>query len=368
MHTNTIITRHSAREEDGIMALPLPDARHLSDEVLEALRLRALRGCEMGYTETEMASLLGVTREIVCHWWNAYVRGGRDALPQQRTGRPLGSGRSLDDTQARYLQEILDSKAPEDVGIRAALWTRRAVGELIRREYGLDMPVRTVGAYLRRWGDTPQRPRRRSRRQDPQEIRRWLEFTYPLIQARAAREGAQIHWCDETGTGANDHPGRGYARVGQPPVLDVSGEKFRANLVSTITNGGQVRFLTYACTLTAAVFLVFLKLLLRGTRKKIFLILDRHPAHEAQAVAEWVQEHAERIELFWLPRRAPELNPTEYLNNEVKGQVNAERLPDTCQELESNFQRFMNRLKGLPAHVKSYFQHPKVRYAAASIM
>jgi hypothetical protein len=64
--------------------------------------------------------------------------------------------------------------------------------------------------------------------------------------------------------------------------------------------------------------------------------------------------------------QAPELNPGEYLNNDLKGQVNAERLPDTKQELESNFQRFMNKLEELPAHVKSYFQHPKVQYAAAT--
>ncbi len=137
------------------MAVPLPDARQLSDEVLEALRLRALRGCEMGYTETELAGPLGATRETVCPWWSASARGGLDAIPHQRTGRPLGSGRSLDDAQARHLQEGIDAQAPEDVGIPAALWTRRAVQGLIRRGYGLGMPVRTVGAYPRRWGYGP---------------------------------------------------------------------------------------------------------------------------------------------------------------------------------------------------------------------
>jgi hypothetical protein len=139
-------------------------------------------------------------------------------------------------------------------------------------------------------------------------------------------------------------------------------------MVSTVTNQGKARFLTYTSTLTAAVFLVFLSRLLQGARKKIFLILDRPPAHEAAAVAEWVQQHQGRIELFWLPRRAPELNPDEYLNNDLKGQVNAEHMPETKKELESNFQRFMNTLKEFPAHVLSYFQHPEVQYAAANTM
>jgi len=349
------------------MAISLPDARQLSDEVLEALRLRAWRGCELGFTEADVADLLGVARETVSRWWSAYADGGPDALPHDRTGRPLGSGRTLDEEQARRLQQLIDEHTPDELGITAALWTRRAIQELIRRQYRLRMPLRTVGEYLKRWGYTPKRPSRRSRHQDPAEVRAWLRTTYPLIAARAAREGAEIHWCDEAGVGANEHPGRGYARVGQTPEMKVSGEHFRVNEVSTITNQGKVRFMTYTGTLTAAVFLVFLDRLLHGARKKIFLILDRHPAHEAQAVADWVAGQEGRIELFFLPRRAGELNPDEYLHNDLKGQVNAEGMPDTSQELESNIHKFMAKLTELPARVKSYFQHPQVQYAAATL-
>lgn len=350
------------------MAIILPDARELSDDVLEAVRVRALRGCELGFTEAQVADLLGVCRETVSRWWAAYASGGLDALPQERTGRPAGSGRTLSAAQARHLQGVIDGKTPEQVGIASALWTRRAIQELIHRTYGLDVPVRTVGEYLRRWGYTPKKPRRRARQQDPVEVRAWLERTYPLVEARAAAEGAEIHWGDETGVAAQEQRGRGYARVGATPDLPVSSGRFRVNMISTVTNQGKVRFMTYTRTLTAAVFLVFLGRLLQGARKKIFLILDRHPAHEAQAVAEWLAQRPGRIELFWLPRHAPELNPDEYLNNDLKSQVNAERLPDTSKELESNLQRFMNKVKELRGHVMSYFRHPKVQYAAAKVV
>src|SRR5262245_61144426 len=347
------------------MAISLPDARHLSDEVLEALRLRALHGCALGFTEADVADLLGVARETVSRWWSAYADGGAAALPHDRTRRPLGSGRALDGEQARRLQQLIDEHPPEDLGSTAALWTRRAVQELIRRTCGLDMPLRAAGEYLRRWGYTPKRPSRRSRHQGPAEVRAWLHATYPAIAARAAREGAEIHWCDETGGGANEHPGRGDARIGQAPGMKVSGKRFRVNEVSTITDQGKVRLMTYTRALTAAVFLVFLGRLLQGARKKIFLILDRHPAHEAAAVAGWVAQQEGRVELFFLPRQAGERNPDAYLNNDLKGRVNAEGLPDTSQELESSMQRFLNKLKELPAHVKSYFQPPQVQYAAA---
>jgi hypothetical protein len=236
---------------------------------------------------------------------------------------------------------------------------------LIRKEYQIDMPVRTVGAYLRRWGYTPKRPRRHSKKQDPEEVREWLEHAYPGIEERAAEEGATIYWCDETGVAADQHPGLGYAREGQAATVDVPDSHVRINMIATITNEGAVRFMTYADTMTAALFITFLERLLRSTAGKVFLIVDRLKAHEAKAVEEWEQAHVDRIELFFLPRYAPELNADEYLNNDVKGQVNAEGLAESKPELRSRIQAVMQRLVHLPEHVRNYFRHPCIQYAAA---
>jgi transposase len=348
------------------MAILLPDARELPDEVLEALRLRALRGCELGFAEADVANLLGVCRETVCRWWSAYAHDGLDALPHNRTGRPLGTGRTLSDQQGQQIQQRLAAHHPEELGIPAPLWTRRAVQRLIQQELGIVMPVRTVGLYLRRWGYTAKRPRRHAKKQDPEEVRRWLEETYPAIEQRAADEGATIHWCDETGAGADEHPASGYAPKGEPATLDVPGPHIRMNQISTVTNDGVVRFMTYARTMNAARFLAFLSQLLRSTTGKLFVIADRLRAHEAPAVADWVTAHQDRIELFYLPRYAPELNATEYLNNDLKGQVTAAGLPDNKVELRSRMQQFMHRLRRLPQHVRNYFKHPCMLYAMGS--
>lgn len=346
------------------MAISLPDARQLSDEVLEALRLRALRGCELGFTEADVADLLGVSRETVSRWWTAYASGGLDAIPSERTGRPVGSGRTLSEDQARHLQRQIDDHSPGDLDIPAALWTRKAVRDLIRKQYGIDMPVRTVGEYLKRWGYTAKVPRRHAKDQDPEEIREWLDVTYPAIEERAAREGAEIHWCDETGAAADQQPRRGYAREGQPARIDVPDPHIRMNLISTISNEGSVHFMTYKQTMTAALFITFLERLLGETTRKIFLIVDRLKAHEAKKVEAWAADHQERIEIFFLPRYAPERNPDEYLNNDMKGGINATGLPDNKEELRSRMLGFMSKLVHLPQHVRNYFQHPCVQYAA----
>src|SRR4051812_7346649 len=76
--------------EVGVMAVTLPAARPLSDETLGALRLRALDGCELGYTEAEVADLLGVGRETARRRWSAYAGGGVAALPGGAAGAAVG--------------------------------------------------------------------------------------------------------------------------------------------------------------------------------------------------------------------------------------------------------------------------------------
>ena len=116
--------------------------------------------------------------------------------------------------------------------------------------------------------------------------------------------------------------------------------------------------------MTGARFIIFLEKRLSETTRTVFLILDRLPAHEAKAVADWVAGHADRIELFWLPKYAPERNAEEYLNNDLKGAIGAEGLPGSQGELRSRIEWFMSQLLQLPERVRNYFRHPYVQYAA----
>ncbi len=123
--------------------------------------------------------------------------------------------------------------------------------------------------------------------------------------------------------------------------------------------------MTYTQTMTAASLLVFLGRLLRSTTGKVFLIVDRlRGAHDPGSAGRGGEAHQERIEVFYLLRYSPELNADEYLNNDLKGQVNATGLPHDKVEVRSHIQEFMRRLLHLPEHVMNYFQHPSVQYAA----
>jgi transposase len=144
------------------MAIELPDGRCASNEVLGALRLRAVHARELGYAVIDIAAILGVREETVSRWCSRYDRGGREALPGDRTGRPIGSGRLLTGEQERSLQQAIATQGPQKLKIPSALWTRQAVRELIQQQVGIRLPIRTVGEYLRRWGFTPQKPVRKA--------------------------------------------------------------------------------------------------------------------------------------------------------------------------------------------------------------
>src|SRR3954469_20743891 len=176
------------------MAIDLPDGRRESNEVLDALRSRAVHARELGYAVVDIAAILGVRQETVSRWCSKYQQGGKEALPGDRTGRPIGSGRLLGSEQEQGIRQAIETKSPQELEIPSALWTRQAVRELIRQQLGIRLPIRTLGEYLRRWGYTPQKPVRKAYKQDPEAVAEWLEQTYPGIGTRAAEGGGGVHW------------------------------------------------------------------------------------------------------------------------------------------------------------------------------
>ena len=118
------------------MPIELPHANQLSDEVLGAMRLRALRGVELGYTQTDLAELLGVRQETISRWWTAYRAEGTDALPGRRTGRPQGSGRMLSDEQADRVKALIDAKFPRELGLAQHLNLLRIDRQVINIFHG----------------------------------------------------------------------------------------------------------------------------------------------------------------------------------------------------------------------------------------
>jgi len=296
------------------------------------------------------------------NWLRAVERGGRSALKARKRG-PKG-GLALAGHQAATVVRLIEDRCPDQLRLPFALWTRQAVGELIQERYGLTLSVWTVGRYLRHWGFTPQKPVRRAYERDPEAVRRWLEQEYPTIHRRAKAHGAEIYWGDQMGLRSDHQTGTSYGRRGHTPEIPGTGRRFGCNMMSAITNRGRLAFMVFKGRFTNRVMIVFLDRLARHVGRKLFLILDGHPVHRSKAVACWLAEHAEQMEMFLLPGYSPDLNPDELLNNDVKSNAVGRRRAKNQAELVGNVRSYLRSTQRQPQMVINYFQEEHVRYAA----
>jgi len=338
------------------------ETRRLSPDAQDALRQRVIQAVRTGMSQAQAARIFRVSRRSVNGWHRRWRQQGARALRSKPRGRPAAI--RLTPWQAATVVRLLTDRCPEQLKLPFVLWTREAVRDLIARKFGLRLSVWTVGRYMARWGFTPQKPLRRAYEQDPAAVRRWLRREYPAIRALARRERAEIHWGDETGMRSDHQAGTSYGRRGRTPVIPGTGKRFRCNMLSTITNRGKLVFMVFRGRFTAEVFIGFLHRLMRQRRRRVFVIVDRHPVHVAKAVVHWVKHRKRWIRLFFLPGYSPQLNPDELLNQDVKTNAVGRKRPRTQQELVGNVRRFLWRTQHQPLKVRRYFRHPSVRYAA----
>ena len=343
------------------------DTRSLPAAAQAALRSRAVRAVLDGMTQTQAARVFGVHHNAVNQWVKRYRQGGWEGLAERRRGRRPGEQAALSEPQQQEVIARVRESTPDQLGLAGFLWTREAVAELIALRYGVRLARTTMGAYLRGWGFSPQKPQRRALEQNPAAVARWLAETYPAIRALAKREGGVVLWLDEMGVRSDAAAGRSWAPVGQTPVIKGTGKRFRVNMISAISNQGLLRFRLFTGSFTGAVFIDFLGRLLRDCGgRKVHLIVDGHPVHRAKLVSAWVGRHAERIELHFLPGYSPELNPVELLNQDVKANAAGRRRPRSATELRDELHGYLRRRQRQPAVLVRFFDHPTTRYAAAS--
>jgi len=340
------------------------DMRKLTREARYERRVQVIRLRKAGRTYDEIATLTGLSRTGVFDICKRHAASGSSALHDAAGGRKLGEQRLLSPAQEALVQKLIADKTPDQLKMPYALWSRAAVAELIEQRFGLKLKVRTMGMYLQRWGFTPQKPMRKAYEQSPAAVKKWLDEDYPALAQRARAEGAEIHWGDESGLRSDDVRGRSYAPRGETPVVRVPNKRHGLSIISTVTNKGQMRWRIFDGALNSTILIDFFKRLIKGQKKKVFLILDNLRVHHSKPVKHWLAQHAEYIEVFYLPSYSPELNPDEMANADLKQAVTKLAPARTKLQLVKATARHLRSVQRQPQRIKKYFEHDPVRYAA----
>jgi transposase len=339
------------------------DARRLPATAQEDLRRRVVDAIvNQGMSQADAVRGFGVSRTAVYTWLKKYRNKGKYGLKSGERGRPKKS--LFKGHEAATIVRMITNRYPEQLLLPFALWTRAAVQQLLSERFDVHVSVWTVGRYLKRWGFTPQKPLRRAYERDPKKVNRWLEEDYPSIRALARKEKAEIHWGDEMGMRSDHQTGTSYGKKGRTPVAYTTGNRFSCNMISSITNNGKLAFMVFKGRFHADVMIDFLRRLIRNAQRKIFLILDGHPVHRSKKVKAWFEKHEADIRLFYLPGYSPELNPDEYLNQDVKSNAVGRKRARAQQEMMDNVRSYLRSTQKQPQIVRNYFRHRSVQYAA----
>ena len=341
------------------------DMRSLSRDARHERRVQVIRLRKAGCTYAGIATQTGLSGTGVFDICKRHTASGAVALRDAPSGRKTGDGRLLTAAQEAVARKLIADKTPDQLKMPYALWTRVAVAQLIERRFGIRLAVRTMGLYLARWGFTPQKPLKKAYEQSPAAVKKWLDEDYPNIAARGAKaEGAEVHWGDESGLRSDDVRGRGYAPTGETPVIRVNHKRHGLSVISTVTNKGQMRWRIFDGALNASILVGFLRRLVKNATKRVFLILDNLRVHHARPVKAWLAEHADTIEVFYLPSYSQELNPNEMANADIKQGVTTLAPARTKQQLVMATRHHLRSVQRQPGRIHNYFQHEPVRYAA----
>ncbi len=336
------------------------DARAIDHKTLTELRKRAVARVQAGEIPTAVARVLGIHNRTIFRWLAKYRSGGWHNLDaKKRGGRPP----KLDGNALKWVYNTVTMKSPLQLKFPFALWTSTMIRELIYRRYGIKLSRSSVCRLLGQLGLSAQRPLWRAYQQNPELIQKWIDEEYPKIRRQARRVGAEIYFGDEAGVRSDFHSGTTWGKRGHTPIVSSTGARFSVNMISAVSPRGQMRFMITKARVTAKVFIEFLKRLLVNASGPVFLIVDGHPTHKAKCVRRFIESQQGKLKLFLLPPYSPELNPDEYVWNDLKNNCIGRRVLSSKAQLRKQVLSHLRKLQKMPALIMSFFQSPTTRYA-----
>jgi len=343
----------------------LTDGRKIPDDVMYYIRVMAVHAIrELGQSPEVIAKAYNFNRACIYRWLKQYDEGGFAAL---ESVMPPGAQPLVTREMDEWLKQTVLKHNPVDFGYDTNVWTCEILSELLKKEFGVTVGDSATRLHLKRLGLTSQKPEYQDADRDGREIDYFLNVKFPKIQKLAEKLGADIGFQDESGVGIMTRYGKTWGLRGETPVIKASMKRGGYNVMSVVTAEGEMRYSIKEGNINGEVFIEFLKHLITDRKRPLILLVDHATFHGSKRVRDFVGAHRTKLRIFFLPKRAPEMNPDEQVWNEIKTNRIGKQPVKDKKDLKKRLYSALGSLQKKTKRILSFFQLPDTRYAIHSV-
>lgn len=343
----------------------LKDGRKIPDDVMNYVRQMAVHAVrDEGESPEVVARVFQFHRSCIYRWLKQYDEGGEDALI---TRTPPGATPVVTSEMDEWLKMVVLGSTPLQFGYDTNLWNCKVLVDLLRRKFDVKVSDDTVRLHLEAMGLTPQKPQYQDHERNAVEVEHFKREKFPQIQKLAEKMGADIAFEDESGVGVDTRHGSTWGLKGKTPVVRVCMQRGGYNVLSIVTAQGQMSYSVQDGTINGERFVEFLGKLLEGRARPLILLVDHASFHKSKPVRDFVRAHRKQLRIFFLPKRAPDVNPDEQLWNEIKNNHLGKQAIKNKADLKVRLVAALDKVQNNIERVVGFFHLPNTRYAMGNV-
>lgn len=280
-----------------------------------------------GRSWSDICQTLYCSSRTISRWKQRFLDGGIEALQ----GRKLGRKPAFSPCWPEAVTDLVDNFSPSDFGYLRSRWCCWLLAAVLGVLYKLQVSRETVRRWLHQENYVYRRPRPVLTKKDPERAAIFQGLRKLL---RDLPSSHTVLFQDEVDLNLNPEIGRAWMSRGYQSEIVTPGNNEKKYLAGSLNWRSGELIQTIGPKRNDELFINHLSELveeLSGKYEKIHVILDNAKFHSSAKVQSWLAKHGKQLELHFLPKYSPDLNPIERVWWHLREEITRNH---KCKEIE----------------------------------